>query len=127
MNPVWLGEAVVLAMHGRLLSEHGGAPGLRDAALLDSALTRPQQLLAYGDPDIYDLAAAYASGIVNNHPFVDGNKRTGFMATYVFLAVNGLRVIAAEVDTVRSVTLLADGEIDESTFAAWLRKNSESV
>lgn len=127
MNPVWLGEAVVLAMHGRLLAEHGGAPGLRDAALLDSALTRPQQLLAYGDPDIYDLAAAYASGIVNNHPFVDGNKRTGFMATYVFLASNGLRVIAAEVDTVRSVTLLAAGEIDESTFAAWLRKNSESV
>jgi death-on-curing protein len=127
MSPVWLGEAVVLAMHGRLLAEHGGAPGLRDAALLDSALTRPQQLLAYGDPDIYDLAAAYASGIVNNHPFVDGNKRTGFMATYVFLASNGLRVIAAEVDTVRSVTLLADGEIDESTFAAWLRKNSESV
>jgi death-on-curing protein len=127
MSPVWLGEAVVLAMHGRLLAEHGGAPGLRDAALLDSALTRPQQLQAYGDPDIYDLAAAYASGIVNNHPFVDGNKRTGFMATYVFLASNGLRVIAAEVDTVRSVTLLADGEIDESTFAAWLRKNSQSV
>jgi death-on-curing protein len=127
MSPVWLGEAVVLAMHGRLMAEHGGAPGLRDAALLESALTRPQQLLAYGDPDIYDLAAAYASGIVNNHPFVDGNKRTGFMATYVFLASNGLRVIAAEVDTVRSVTLLADGEIDESTFAAWLRKNSEPV
>ena len=127
MNPVWLGEAVVLAMHGRLMAEHGGAPGLRDAALLDSALTRPQQLLAYGDPDIYELAAAYASGIVNNHPFIDGNKRTGFMATYVFLASNGLRMIAAEVDTVRSVNLLAAGEIDESTFAAWLRKNSEPV
>ncbi|MBT8087181.1 MAG: type II toxin-antitoxin system death-on-curing family toxin [Gammaproteobacteria bacterium] len=127
MNPVWLGKAVVLAVHGRLLAEHGGAAGVRDPALLDSALARPEHLLAYGDPDIYDLAAAYTSGIIRNHPFVDGNKRTGFMAGYVFLASNDLRLTATEVDVVRVVTLLAASEIDESEFAAWLRENCKDV
>jgi death-on-curing protein len=127
MSPVWLGTAVVLAMHGRLLAEHGGDPGIRDASLLDSALARPQNLLAYNDPDICDLAAAYTSGIIRNHPFVDGNKRTAFMAGYVFLARNGLRLTATEVDVVQVVALLAASEIDESEFAAWLRKNCESA
>ncbi len=127
MDPVWLGEAVVLAMHGRLLAEHGGAQGLRDSNLLDSALARPKQILAYGEPDISDLAAAYTSGIIRNHPFVDGNKRTAFMAAYVFLAINGLRLVATEVDAAQVVTLLAASEIDEATFSAWLRKNSESI
>lgn len=127
MDPVWLGEAVVLAMHGRLLAEHGGAQGLRDSNLLDSALARPKQNLAYGEPDISDLAAAYTSGIIRNHPFVDGNKRTAFMAAYVFLAINGLRLVATEVDAAQVVTLLAASEIDEATFSAWLRKNSESI
>ena len=127
MDPVWLGEAVVLAMHGRLLAEHGGTQGLRDSNLLDSALARPKQNLAYGEPDISDLAAAYTSGIIRNHPFVDGNKRTAFMAAYVFLAINGLRLVATEVDAAQVVTLLAASEIDEATFSAWLRKNSESI
>ena len=127
MAPAWLGEAVVLAMHGRLLAEHGGAQGLRDSNMLDSALARPKQLLAYGEPDISDLAAAYTSGIIRNHPFVDGNKRTAFMAAYVFLASNGLRLVATEVDAAQVVTLLAANEIDEATFSAWLRKNSESI
>jgi death-on-curing protein len=127
VDPVWLGEAVVLAMHGRLLAEHGGAQGLRDSNLLDSALARPRQILAYGEPDISDLAAAYTSGIIRNHPFVDGNKRTAFMAAYVFLAINGLRLVATEVDAAQVVTLLAASEIDEATFSAWLRKNSESI
>ena len=127
MDPVWLGEAVVLAMHGRLLAEHGGAQGLRDSNLLDSALARPKQILAYGEPDISELAAAYTSGIIRNHPFVDGNKRTAFMAAYVFLAINGLRLVATEVDAAQVVTLLAASEIDEATFSAWLRKNSESI
>ena len=127
MDPVWLGEAVVLAMHGRLLAEHGGAQGLRDSNLLHSALARPKQILAYGEPDISDLAAAYTSGIIRNHPFVDGNKRTAFMAAYVFLAINGLRLVATEVDAAQVVTLLAASEIDEATFSAWLRKNSESI
>ena len=127
MDPVWLGKAIVLAMHGRLLAEHGGASGIRDPALLDSALARPQHLLAYGDPDIYDLAAAYTSGIFRNHPFVDGNKHTGFMAGYVFLASNDLQLAATEVDVVQVVTLLAAGEIAESEYAAWLRENCESA
>ena len=123
MDPVWLSEAIVLALHGRLLAEHGGAWGIRDLALLASALARPQHLLTYGDPDIYDLAAAYTSGIIRNHPFVDGNKRTGFMAGYVFLARNDLRLTASELDVVQVITLLAASEIDESQFAAWLRNN----
>ncbi len=123
MDPVWLSEAIVLALHGRLLAEHGGARGIRDLALLASALARPQHLLTYGDPDIYDLAAAYTSGIIRNHPFVDGNKRTGFMAGYVFLARNDLRLTASELDVVQVITLLAASEIDESQFAAWLRNN----
>ena len=127
MDPVWLGEAVVLAMHGRLLAEHGGAQGNTDSSLLDSALARPKQILAYGEPDISDLAAAYASGIIRNHPFVDGNKRTAFMAAYVFLASNGLRLVATEVDAAQVVTLLAASEIDEATFSAWVRKNSDSI
>ncbi len=127
MDPVWLEVAVVLAMHGRLLAEHGGAQGLRDSSLLESALGRPRQLLAYGEPDICELAAAYASGIVRNHPFVDGNKRTAFVAAYVFLASNGLRLVATEVDAAQVVTLLAAGEIDEITFSAWLRNNCESI
>jgi death-on-curing protein len=127
MDPVWLGEAVVLAMHGRLLAEHGGGQGLRDLSLLESALARPRQLLAYDDPDICDLAAAYASGIIRNHPFVDGNKRTAFVAAYVFLASNGLRLVATEVDAAQVVRLLAADEIDEATFSAWLRKNCESI
>jgi death-on-curing protein len=114
-------------MHGRLLAEHGGAQGLRDSSLLDSALARRRQLFAHGEPDISDLAAAYASGIIRNHPFVDCNKRTAFMAAYVFLASNGLRLVATEVDAAQVVTLLAASEINETAFAAWLRKNSESI
>ena len=112
-------------MHERLLAEHGGAAAIRDPGLLDSALARPRQLHAYGEPDTCDMAAAYAAGIIRNHPFVDGNKRTGFMSAYVFLALNGLRTTATEVDVVRAVTLLAANEIDEAAFAAWLRDNSE--
>ena len=127
MQPEWLGEGVILAMHGRLLAEHGGAQGLRDSSLLDSALARPRQLLAYGEPSIADLAAAYTSGIIRNHPFVDGNKRTAFMAAYVFLASNGIRLVATELDAAQVVTMLAASEIDEAAFSAWLRKNSESI
>ena len=125
MEPAWVAGTVVLALHGRLLAEHGGSPGLRDNALLESALARPQQLLAYGEPDVFELAAAYADGIVQNHPFVDGNKRTGFMTAYVFLARNGLRLIASEIDAVTVVTALAAGDLDEVAFATWLRGNCE--
>ncbi len=127
MNPIWLSKAVVLAVHGRMLADHGGSPGLRDSGLLDSALARPRQLHAYREPDTCDMAAAYAAGIIRNHPFVDGNKRAGFMSAYLFLAANGIRLTAAEVDVVQVVTFLAASEIDEVAFAAWLRDNSERI
>jgi death-on-curing protein len=122
-----LGEAVVLALHGRLLAEHGGAQGIRDSSLLDSALARPRQLLAYGEPDTFDLAAAYTSTFVRNHPFVDGNKGTAFMAAYVLLGSNGFRLVASEVEAAQFVMLLASSEFEEPEFATWLRANCESV
>ena len=127
MEPVWLLDSVVLAMHERLLSEHGGASGIRDAALLDSALARPPQLLACGDPDVFELAAAYAAGMVRNHPFVDGNKRTAFMCAYVFLARNGFQLTAPEVDAAQAVIDLAAGDLAEDAFAIWLRGASEPL
>jgi len=127
MDPIWVVETVVLAMHGRLLAEYGGAQGVRDFAILESALARPPQRLAYGDPDLYELAAVYAAGIVRNHPFVDGNKRTAFMTALVFLARNGLRLVAPEVDATQIVTALAAGEVDEAAFAAWLRDSCEPI
>ena len=127
MPPIWLSKAVVLAIHERLLAEHGGSPGLRDPGLLDSALARPRQLHAYGAPDISDLAMAYAAGIIRNHPFVDGNKRTGFLCAFLFLAENGFWLMADEVEVVQVVTLLAANEIEEAAFAAWLRDKSKPV
>ena len=123
----WLSKAVVLAMHERLLADHGGSPGLRDPGLLDSALARARQLYAYGKPDTCDLAAAYAAGIIRNHPFVDGNKRTGFMSAYLFMAENGLQLTVPEVEVVQIVTLLAASEIDEAAFASWLREHGKPI
>ena len=123
----WLSKAVVPAMHDRLLADHGGSPGLRDSGLLDSALARPRQLHAYSKPDICDMAAAYIAGLIRNHPFVDGNKRTGFMSAYLFMAENGLRLTAPEVEVVQTVTLLAASEIDEAAFAAWLREHGNPL
>jgi len=123
-EPVWVARDLVLVLHERLLAEHGGAPGLRDQGLLDSALARPRQLLAYGAPDLCALAGAYAAGLVRNHPFVDGNKRIAFMTAYVFLARNGRRLRAPEAEATATVIGLAAGEIDETAFAAWLRAES---
>jgi death on curing protein len=123
-EPVWITEPEVLAIHDRQLSEHGGASGVRDPNLLGSALARPQQLFAYGDPDTADLAAAYTAGIIRNHPFVDGNKRTGFVAGILFLELNGYRFTASEADATQAILSLAAGEMSEETFTAWLRDNS---
>ena len=123
----WLSKTVVLAMHERLLADHGGSPGLRDPGLLDSALARARQLYAYGKPDTCDLAAAYAAGIIRNHPFVDGNKRTGFMSAYLFMAENGLQLTVPEVEVVQIVTLLAASEIDEAAFPSWLREHGKPI
>ena len=123
----WLSKTVVLAMHEKLLADHGGSPGLRDPGLLDSALARARPLYAYGKPDTCDLAAAYAAGIIRNHPFVDGNKRTGFMSAYLFMAENGLQLTVPEVEVVQTVTLLAASEIDEAAFASWLREHGKPI
>jgi death-on-curing protein len=120
----WLVEGVVIAMQGEQISEHGGSLGIRDAGLLSSALARPQNQAAYGDPSVFDLAAAYAFGIIGNHPFVDGNKRTGFLAAYVFLDLNGWELIASEVEAVTAVLALATNEMDEAGFASWLKAKS---
>jgi death-on-curing protein len=120
-EPVWIERRVVIALHERLLAEHGGAEGIRDEGLLDSALARPRQMFSYGECDLADLAAAYVSGIVRNHPFVDGNKRTAFMTGYVFLGRNGRRLEAGEPEAARMVLDLAASTLSEPGFAAWLR------
>ena len=121
--PVWLLREAVLAIHERLLAEFGGAAGVRDEGLLDSALGRPQNLYAYGKPSMFDLAAAYAFGVVKNHPFVDGNKRTGFTIAVMFLERNGGTFTASEADATIQTLALAAGDRDESDYAAWLRAN----
>ncbi len=121
---VWIDLPEVLAIHARQLDEHGGASGLRDLDLLESAIARPRQRHTYGDPDVLDLAAAYTAAIINNHPFVDGNKRTGFVVGILFLELNGPTFTASEADATQAVLDLAAGEISEDQFATWLRANS---
>jgi death-on-curing protein len=113
-------------MHDRLLAEHGGSAGLRDEALLDSALARPKNLLAYGKPSLFTLAAAYACGIIKNHPFIDGNKRTGFMAAFVFLGINKVDFQAEESAVVLRTLSVASGETSEQSYAEWLKQNSKT-
>jgi death-on-curing protein len=124
MSPCWIEERDVLAVHGRLLALHGGLSGLRDRGLLESAIARPRQHYSYSEKvDIIDMAALYTSGIVQNHPFVDGNKRAGFLAGVMFLELNGFDFIASEQDVIQSVLALAAGDIDETGYSAWLRSN----
>ncbi len=120
----WLLEGVVIAMHGEQIAQHGGSLGIRDAGLLSSALARPQGQAVYGEPSVFDLAAAYAFGIIRNHPFVDGDKRTGFLAAYVFLDLNGWELMATEAEAVAAVLALASSEMDEAGFADWLKTKS---
>jgi len=125
MNPIWVPKNIVLAIHDTLLSEHGGRRGIRDEGLLDSALARPQQLLSYDDPNLFALATAYVSGILHNHPFIDGNKRTGFMVGYIFLARNGKQLNAPEAETTQAIIDLAAGKMNEEEFTKWLEQNCE--
>jgi death-on-curing protein len=123
-EPVWIEEPEVLAIHDRLLALHGGAPGVRDEGLLSSALSRPRQLAAYGDDvDLIDMASASTAGIVNNHPFVDGSKRTGFVIGILFLELNGYRFGAAEDAAAEAVMAPAAGTLDEAGYTAFLREN----
>ena len=120
---VWISKALALAIHERQLAEHGGGGGVRDEGLLDSALARPQQLHAYGEPppDLAGLAASLAFGLACNHPFVDGNKRTAHVCYRVFVMLNGGELIASDEEKYAAMIGLADGSIDEAEFAAWLR------
>ncbi len=120
-DPIWIDKRDALAIHEQLLALHGGAPGVRDEGLLESALARPLQHFAYGSPDIVDMAAAYTTGIVRNHPFIDGNKRAGFVVGTLFLEMNGFSFNASEAEAAQAVLELAAGTIDETGFAAFLR------
>lgn len=125
----WITPDITLALHDRQLAEHGGQAGLRDESLLLSALARPQQLLAYGDPspDLCAMAAAYAYGIAKNHPFLDGNKRTAFVVYRLFLKWNGIELNAEKSERYATMLALAAGEMTEDNFADWLRENTTAA
>ena len=117
----WINKQALLLLHDESLSLHGGASGIRDEGLLDSALARPLNLDHYGSPDVADLAASYGVGLAKNHPFVDGNKRAAFLAVGLFLYLNGQRLIATQAEATVTIFAVAAGELDDTSFAAWLR------
>ncbi|PZX18268.1 death-on-curing protein [Palleronia aestuarii] len=120
-GPNWVPLPAIRAIHDRMISRHGGTPGLRDVALLEMGCARPLNLWAYGAPDLCEMAAAYAFGIAKAHAFIDGNKRTAFQAAFVFLYTNGQDFHAPDADVVRMMEGLAEGTVPEAEFAAWLR------
>lgn len=119
---VWVDAAVAIAAHGEQLAEHGGAAGVRDMNMLESAMARPLNLIAYGEPDAADLAGAYAFGIARNHPFVDGNKRTAAVVSETFLALNGFQLTCDDVELVSAFLVLAAGKTDIETLGEWFRR-----
>lgn len=123
----WIDQDVILAVHEEQLAEHGGGVGIRDAGLMESALARPRQLATDGEPDHADLAAAYAFGLARNHPFIDGNKRTAFVALELFLVLNGWQLAAGDADCVLTMLAVAAGEMEEAAFADGIRRHSERV
>ncbi|MBN8491987.1 MAG: type II toxin-antitoxin system death-on-curing family toxin [Burkholderiales bacterium] len=120
----WIDRRALELLHEESLAEHGGAAGLRDEGLLESALARPLNLVAYGSPDVHELAATYGVGLARNHPFVDGNKRAAFLAVGLFLALNGHRLRASQADATLTMLAVAAGQMDEGAFARWLRDHS---
>lgn len=126
MNWRWISKQALLLLHDESLADHGGASGLRDEGLLESALARPQHLATYGEPDIAALVAAYGVGVgvAKNHAFVDGNKRAAFLATGLFLMLNGQRLVATQAEATLTMLAVAAGELDETAFAAWLREHT---
>jgi len=124
---IWINRRALLLLHGESLVLHGGAQGIRDEGLLDSALSRPENLAAYGNPDVFDCAAAYAFGLAKNYPFIDGNKRAGFLGAGMFLRLNSYRLTASQQDATLTMLALAAGDIGEAEFAAWLRTHTTSV
>jgi death-on-curing protein len=126
-EPNWISKQVVLALHERLLAEHGGAAGLRDEGLLEAALASPRNHFAYEQLDIFDLAAAYAISITRNHPFGDGNKRVALTVAGVFLELNGYRLEASEEEAVAGTIAISSRKLDRDGFAKWLRENSSRL
>ena len=120
----WIDRRLLVLLHDESLTMHGGASGLRDEGLLELALARPLNLAAYGQPDVAALAASYAFGLAQNHPFVDGNKRAAFLSVGLFLGANGQRLTASQAEATVAIFGLASGDIDEATFAAWLRERT---
>ncbi len=125
-NWIWLDADVLRAVHEEQLSEHGGAAGTRDEGLFESALARPRDSAVYSSPDAADLAAAYGFGIARNHPFIDGNKRTAFVAVELFLELNGHELLASDADCVLTMLAVAAGQMDEAAFARWLHQHTRS-
>jgi death-on-curing protein len=123
-EPRWFRRAECLALHDMMLAQYGGRSGLRDENMLENALAKPVHLFVYGRPNLAEIAASYAAGIVKNRPFVDGNKRTGFMLAAGFLERNGMTFTAGEADAVLQTLALAAGDLDEARYAAWLKANS---
>ena len=123
-EPVWVNHAAVARFHGESLIEFGGSPGIRDPGAIGSALARPRNLFAYGKPDLCDLAAAYTAGLCQNHGFVDGNKRTAFLAGFVFLYENGYTIVADQAEVIAAMLSLTDHTLDETGYAAWLREHT---
>ena len=121
---VWLSRELVIAIHNEQIAEHGGAPGLRDCGLLESALARPLNRAGYGTPDIAELAALYAIGIARNHPFVDGNKRASFGSLVTFLALNGLELTVGEAEATAMTLRMGAGDISDQDFTAWVRAHA---
>ena len=121
----WISDQAAVAMHHESIREHGGAAGIRDRLLLESALARPRNLYEYEEADVFRLAAAYAFGICRNHPFIDGNKRTGFLVMYAFLSINGQHLTASQPDAAVTFIELASGAVTEHELAEWIRANSE--
>ncbi len=125
MNPVrWIAKATILKIHSAQIAEHGGISGIRDDGLLESALSRPELKAQYGEADLALLAASYAYGITRNHPFLDGNKRTAYVAMELFLMKNGMLLVSSDEDSVLTFLKLAAGELSEDELAAWIRQNS---
>lgn len=123
-EPTWLNREDCLAIHELMLAQHGGLAGVRDEGLLESALSKPQHLFAYASPTLAEMAASYAAGIILNHPFLDGNKRTGFILAATFLQLNGMDLTATEESVIAKTLALASGKLKQAAYAEWLGKNS---
>lgn len=126
-KPVWLDRGVALAIHELMLAQHGGLVGVRDEGLLESGLSKPRNHFAHGRPTVTQMAAAYAAGIIRNHPFLDGNKCTGFMLAATFMELNGMMLTASEESVVQQTLALAAGELKEVDYATWLKDNSRKA